>query len=231
MVTPNTQTDVFSQAPAESPESLASAHGAEEALRTDLEAGLRFLHLLGMQTKLDLSDLVSTLFALLEELVESGQLNVERFDQRRLRLQEREEARLKERPHVQLTDPVDKYALEDLPPIDCAALIPICNARCCRLSFPLSVQDLDERIVQWDYGKPYMIRQKADGYCVHNDCSSNHCSVYQHRPATCRAYDCRDDKRIWLDFENRIPAPESAIADAGMEQNTESPNGRLLDID
>jgi hypothetical protein len=23
----------------------------------------------------------------------------------------------------------------------------------------------------------------------------------------CRSYDCRTDKRIWIDFENRIPAP------------------------
>jgi Fe-S-cluster containining protein len=199
----------------------ASDRPNPDPLRDDLEAGLRFLHVLGMQTKLDLSDLVSTLFALLEELVESGQLNVDSFDQRRLRLQEQEEARLRERPHVQLTDPVDKYALKDLPPIDCEALIPICKARCCRLSFPLSFQDLDERVVQWDYGKPYMIRQKADGYCVHNDCSSKHCTVYHHRPATCRAYDCRNDTRIWLDFENRIPAPESAISNQEMEQTAE----------
>ncbi len=207
-------------------DSVVETLPTQMTLRDDLEAGLRFLHVLGMQTKLDLSDLVSTVFALLEELVESGQLNVERFDERRLKLQEREESRLKERPHVQLTDPVDKYALTDLPPIDCEALIPICKARCCRLTFPLSFQDLDERVVQWDYGKPYMIRQKADGYCVHNDCGSNHCTVYNHRPATCRAYDCRNDKRIWLDFESRIPAPESAIADAAMEQNIEPQNGR-----
>ena len=208
-------------------EGAVEASAPQISLREDLEAGLRFLHVMGMQTKLDLTDLVCTLFALLEELVESGQLDTERFDVRRLRLQEREESRLKERPHVQLTDPVDKYALTDLPPIDCEALIPICKARCCRLSFPLSFQDLDERIVQWDYGKPYMIRQKSDGYCVHNDCASKHCTVYNHRPATCRAYDCRNDKRIWLDFEKRIPAPESAISNQEMEQSPESPNGQL----
>jgi Fe-S-cluster containining protein len=222
MVPSNTQQETSNTV---STKSTVKVQQGDEPLRTDLEKGLRFLHVLGMQTKLDLSDLVSTLFALLEELVESGQLNVERFDERRLRLQEREEARLKERPHVQLTDPVDKYALKDLPPIDCEALIPICKARCCRLTFPLSFQDLDERVVQWDYGKPYMIRQKVDGYCVHNDCESNHCTVYHHRPATCRAYDCREDKRIWLDFKNHVPAPESAISNQEMEQTPESPDG------
>lgn len=208
IVAPMTQENASDKAAVEA---IIDVQQTQALLRKDLDAGLRFLHLMGMQTKLDLTDLVSTLFALLEELVESGQLNVERFDERRMRLQEREEARLKDRPHVQLTDPVDKYALTDLPPIDCESLIPICKARCCKLSFPLSFQDLDERIVQWDYAKPYMIRQKPDGYCVHNSCESKHCTVYHHRPATCRAYDCRNDKRIWLDFEQRIPAPADAI--------------------
>lgn len=183
----------------------------QSQVRQDLDAGLRFLHLMSMQTKLDLADLTSTLFALLEELVESGQLNVDRFDERRSRLQEQEEARLKERPHVQATDPVDKYALDDLPDIDCASRLHLCKARCCKLAFPLSFQDLDERIVQWDYSKPYMIRQGADGYCVHHDCHNHHCTVYEHRPATCRAYDCRNDRRIWIDFEQWIPAPEEDL--------------------
>jgi hypothetical protein len=26
----------------------------------------------------------------------------------------------------------------------------------------------------------------------------------------CRGYDCREDRRIWLDFEKRIPAPDLA---------------------
>ncbi|MBD2080953.1 hypothetical protein [Leptolyngbya sp. FACHB-17] len=43
-----------------------------EALRQDLDAGLRFLHLMAMQTKLDLVDMVSTLFALMDELVKVG---------------------------------------------------------------------------------------------------------------------------------------------------------------
>lgn len=190
-------------------ESVAHQQQAPESLREDLNAGLRFLHFMSMQTKLDLMDLVSTLFALLEELVESGQLNVESFDKRRLQFQEKEEARLKERPHVQVTDPIDKYTLDDLPQIDCESRLHLCKARCCKLTFPLSFQDLDERVVQWDYGKPYQILQRLDGYCVHNDSESQHCCVYENRPAICRTYDCRQDKRIWLDFEQRLPAPET----------------------
>lgn len=193
---------------------------ARDSLREDLNAGLRFLHFMSMQTKLDLMDLVSTLFALLEELVESGQLNIESFDERRLKFQEKEESRLKERPHVQVADPIDKYALDNLPQIDCDSRLHLCKARCCKLNFPLSFQDLDERVVQWDYGKPYQILQRLDGYCVHNHRQKKHCCVYKNRPAICRTYDCRQDKRIWLDFEQRIPAPETESQPASMQSES-----------
>ena len=93
-------------------------------------------------------------------------------------------------------------------------LMPICKARCCKLSFALSTEDLDEGVIRWDYGQPYRIRQRAsDGYCVHNDPRSGGCTVHQHRPAICRRYDCRNDTRIWTDYEARIPAPDNHPGD------------------
>jgi hypothetical protein len=32
--------------------------------------------------------------------------------------------------------------------------------------------------------------------------------IYLQRPVPCRAYDCRDDKRIWTDFEKKVVSPE-----------------------
>jgi hypothetical protein len=84
--------------------------------------------------------------------------------------------------------------------------------------FPLSTTDLDEGVIRWDYGQPYMIRQRAsDGYCVHNDPASRGCTVHAQRPATCRRYDCRNDTRVWLDFEARIPAPMDHPGDGKTE--------------
>jgi hypothetical protein len=37
------------------------------------------------------------------------------------------------------------------------------------------------------------------------------CTVYDARPVPCRGFDCREDKRIWRDFEGRVPNP--ALAD------------------
>lgn len=101
-----------------------------------------------------------------------------------------------------------KYeAVASAPP--CEELIPICQARCCRLRFALSTEDLDEGVIRWDYGRPYMIRQReSDGRCVHNDPTTRFCTVHAVRPRICRTYHCQNDPRIWTDYEKRIPAPD-----------------------
>jgi hypothetical protein len=101
----------------------------------------------------------------------------------------------------------DKYATEPSTP-PCAELLHLCKARCCQLPFALSTADLDEGVIRWDYGQPYMIRQRAsDRFCVHNDPDDHTCTVHEQRPRVCRTYDCRDDKRVWLDYAQRIVAP------------------------
>ena len=101
----------------------------------------------------------------------------------------------------------DKYATTPSAP-PCDELLHLCKARCCTLSFALSTADLDEGVIRWDYGQPYLIRQRAsDGYCVHCDPEALTCTVHQHRPRVCRSYDCREDPRIWIDFAARIPQP------------------------
>lgn len=107
---------------------------------------------------------------------------------------------------VRLRQYIDKYQIEGAD-IDCAARIHLCQARCCSFTFPLSPQDLDEGGVRWDVEDPYMIRHDEDGYCSHLDRGTLGCTIHQRRPATCRQYDCRQDPRVWVDFEARVPAP------------------------
>jgi hypothetical protein len=105
----------------------------------------------------------------------------------------------------------------EVTPVDipCDELIPLCGARCCTYTFSLSTQDLDEGVIRWDYGQPYLIRQRAsDGYCFHNDPTTRGCTAHAHRPRVCRTYDCRDDKRVWIDFEKRIIAPLTTHIDS-----------------
>jgi Fe-S-cluster containining protein len=180
-------------------------------VRNDLDDGLRFVHVMGMQVKHDLFEASAKLLALLEELVAQGAIDPASFEKRRERIKEREQARQKSQAHVQVSELKDKYTLKNLPEIDCAAIIPVCKARCCKLWFSLSFQDLDEGVVKWDYAQPYVIRKRDDHSCTHQDPATSGCAIYQHRPGTCRVYDCRNDKRIWIDFDKRIPAPDDAV--------------------
>lgn len=108
---------------------------------------------------------------------------------------------------LQVGDAVDKYQIsnDDGPP--CLELLPICHGRCCQFDMPLSTQDLDEGVIQWDRAQPYLIRHEADGFCTHFDRGSRGCGAYHHRPGPCRTFDCRKDPRIWIDFEARHLAP------------------------
>ena len=91
--------------------------------------------------------------------------------------------------------------------VDCAARIPLCGARCCSFTISLSKQDIEERKLPFEIDQPYQLRRDpATRRCV---CSGpdGACGAYEYRPATCRSYDCREDRRVWIDFEARIPAP------------------------
>ncbi len=133
-------------------------------------------------------------------------------------------------PRVQLdANGTNKYETPS-PDVPCEELIPLCGARCCTLSFPLSTADLDEGVVRWDYGQPYLIAQRAsDGYCVHNAPDSRGCTIHPLRPRICRAYDCRDDKRIWRDYATRTPATDEDRAVIARQLDTKVNGFDLLE--
>lgn len=100
----------------------------------------------------------------------------------------------------------DKHAVGS-PQIDCASRLHLCQGRCCTFDASLSPQDVREGKLRWDLHRPYLLeKDRTTGYC---GCmgADGACTVYDDRPGTCRAYDCRHDGRVWIDFEARIPAP------------------------
>lgn len=107
---------------------------------------------------------------------------------------------------VALAPNVDKYQLES-DDVDCAERMHLCHGRCCSFTITLSRQDLEERELRWRIDEPYLLAQGDDGRCVYQARETGFCGNYEHRPATCRTYACREDRRVWIDFENRIPAP------------------------
>ena len=151
----------------------------------------------------------SFLYALIELLSERGLLSIDELDERKESVAERLADQARERGDgVMIQDPEqDKYTFEGTVDIDCPDRVHLCKAACCRLTFALSRQDIEEGVVRWDLGKPYVIRQEEDGWCCHLDRGTRLCTIREHRPVPCRGFDCRNDKRIWLDFEQWIPNP------------------------
>ena len=149
------------------------------------------------------------LYALIELLDEKGLITPEELEPLREAMEQKLVAQFKQEGNgVAFQDPEqDKYTFEDTAEIDCASRVHLCGAACCRLPFALSRQDVLEGIVHWNLGQPYLIDQAADGYCSHIERNSCTCTIYEQRPVPCRGFDCRDDERVWLDFEEMSPNP------------------------
>jgi hypothetical protein len=176
----------------------------------DIAKGFLYTHSRLNATTGEQLEAASFLYGLIDLLSAKGLISIEDLETRRNEMAERLERKFrKQEGGVRLQEPEqDKYAFEGEVQIDCENRIPLCRAACCKLPFPLSRQDVREGVVQWDLADPYMIAQGTDGYCVHMNRENHGCGIRDRRPVPCRAYDCRNEKRIWLDFENRIINPE-----------------------
>ncbi|HEV2381684.1 MAG TPA: YkgJ family cysteine cluster protein [Terriglobia bacterium] len=178
-------------------------------LRQETAEGFFYTHTRLSQNTNKSLEASSFVYALIELLSEKGLISVEELDERKKIVAERLIAQLKEKGlGVMLQDDVeDKYSFQGEAHIDCENRIEFCRAACCRLRFALSKQDVHEGVIKWDLGRPYLIAQGKDGYCTHLERGTCQCTVREHRPVPCRGYDCRNDKRIWADFENKIVNP------------------------
>jgi hypothetical protein len=181
-----------------------------ERFRKEVSEGLLYTHARLSENTQMMLEAASFLYSLIEILNEKDLLSIDELDERKRLVAQRLMKKNSEKGvGVLLQEPeFDKYAFEGEAEVHCADRVSVCKAACCRLPFALSKQDIREGVVHWELGEPYIIAQGQDGYCTHLDRSSLHCAVREHRPVPCRAYDCRKDNQIWLDFENRHINPE-----------------------
>jgi Fe-S-cluster containining protein len=183
-----------------------------EELRAEVASGFVYSHRRANANTSRVLEVAAFSYAAIELMIEKGLISVEELDERKRKIG----AGLVQKFNdgglgiALLDEETDKYTYQRSVEIDCQARLPLCRAACCRLTFPLSVQDVEEGKVRWEMGRPYMNRRDADGYCHHLQRGSCRCGVYEARPLICRGYDCRGDKRIWTDFENRVASPDLA---------------------
>jgi len=176
-------------------------------LREELEAGLKYTHLVCEGLKNQVAGSAGDLYALVDLLIRKGVVSYRELEQAKVLAEEAVSQGMEAVPGVKLGPEIDKYALSNLADIPCERKLHLCQAACCRLVFPLGLQDLTEGVVRWNYLRPYYNARNQDGYCVHCkvDCT---CEVYQYRPAICRSYDCRTDQRIWANFDEEKLNPD-----------------------
>jgi Fe-S-cluster containining protein len=181
----------------------------EYGIRQEIAEGLFYTHTRLSQSTNKILEASSFLYALVEILDEKGLVSIAELDERKKTVGARLAEQLREKGvGVMVTDgDEDKYAFTKEAKIDCENRVDICHAACCRLRFALTKQDVYEGIIRWELGQPYLIAQDKDGYCTHIERGTCRCTVREHRPVPCRGYDCRNDKRIWQDFVNRIANP------------------------
>ncbi len=181
-----------------------------DELHTQISSGLLYTHYRNNANTRKTLEVTSFAYTLIELLIEKGLITEEELNERKRQVADRltEKFRNSGMGVVRMEPEYDKYSFKSEMKIDCENRLHLCRAACCRLQFALSQQDLEEGIVKWDFSRPYLICQGKDGYCTHLENNSCQCSVYQNRPVPCRAYDCREDERIWEDFDNKILNPE-----------------------
>jgi Fe-S-cluster containining protein len=185
--------------------------GLLEALRREVAEGFLDSHTRTHKNAGKMLEIASFCYALIELLQEKGLLTIDELNERRKVVGNRLVKKFAEQEIgvVAMQEyNQDKYTYTEEVKIDCASRLHLCRAACCRLDLALSKQDIEEGILKWDLGDPYMIAKDADGYCRHLDRGSYQCTVRQHRPIPCRGYDCRKDERIWLDFEKEMINPD-----------------------
>ncbi|MEA3273829.1 MAG: YkgJ family cysteine cluster protein [Pseudomonadota bacterium] len=190
-------------------EGALESHPSED-LREEVAGGLRYTHTRASANTGKLLEVASFAYAAIELLAEKGLLEIAELDKRKAAVAERLMKKYTEDGlGAAYQDPeYDKYSFEKVVDIDCESRLHVCKAACCRLRFALSRQDVKEGIVQREFSHPYFIAHGADGYCRHLDRDGRRCSIHGIRPVPCRGYDCRQDKRIWSDFDRKLLSPE-----------------------
>jgi hypothetical protein len=188
--------------------SLSNVGDVHNGLLNYIATGFRYSHVrINFNTSKTL-EATSFLYAMIELLNEKGLLTIEELDNRKKKVAERLVKKFVETGNgLMYQDPeYDKYTFEQEAHVDCLKRLHICKAVCCKFPFALSKQDVEEGIIRWEFGHPYLIAHGEDGYCLHMDRKTYQCAERNHRPVPCRGFDCKSDEKwpVWQDFEKKI---------------------------
>ena len=88
---------------------------------------------------------------------------------------------------------------------NCDTRCHLCKQACCRIfDVPLNAEEVESGRFDWNPRAPYSLHKNHMG-CAH--LVNGKCSIYHNRPATCFTYSCKQDTRIWEDYEKMVLNP------------------------
>jgi Fe-S-cluster containining protein len=60
--------------------------------------------------------------------------------------------------------------------------------------------------IRWEFGQPYLIEHRNDGYYLHLNMETYRCEVHDKRPVPCRGFHCRENEKwkAWADYGKMI---------------------------
>jgi Fe-S-cluster containining protein len=180
---------------------------SQDAIKKIAE-GLLFTHIRLNNDTTKILESSSFLYALIELLDEKGIISTAELDERKNQVAQRLVRKFVDSGIGLLyQDPEeDKYTFKHEANVDCQSKLDTCKAICCKFPFALSKQDVNEGVIRWEFGRPYLIAHGDDGYCVHLDRETYRCTVHEKRPVPCRGFDCHDNEKwhVWLDYDKKI---------------------------
>lgn len=189
-----------------------------EELERQTEKGNLFTHTVLTNQIVRQNESDAFLFGLIDYLTQKGVVipdDLEKyiFSVKNEAIDKKENAKLGVAIRVDAEDEATQFI-----PVNCEERLPICKAVCCKLSFALSIKEIEEGEIKWELGKPYHIRHQSNGYCCHLKNEDNKCSIYEKHPSVCKKYSCANDKRIWVDFDKIILNNEWINQNLGKEK-------------
>ena len=188
--------------------------GQPQPMTAEVLRGLIYAHNRANANTAAAHEANATLHALVELLVERGVMDGETFQARREQAAEQLRREYLERGMAVAMQEfgVSKYEFKGGAEIDCEDRLHLCKAACCRLPFALSKQDVQEGIVKWDLGQPYLnartSRATAPIWSVARAAAPS--IIIAPFRAGARL---PEGQRIWLDFEKRVVNPRVADPD------------------
>ncbi len=148
---------------------MSNGEGTSAGLISDVIRGLIYTHNRANANTAEVHQTSATLHALIELLVERRLLDRETLEARCQEESEqlRQQYITRGMAVAMQEFKVSKYNFAGGATIDCENRVHLCEAACCRLPLALSKEDVQEGMIRWDLGQPYLIARGKDGYCTH----------------------------------------------------------------